>query len=87
MVYVARTVYMPAGDELSGRVIHVGGGLVESICMFAGEKPSMTFLSEVYLLKSRLQTTVYDIVKETYHEGEPLYAFYADRDGTLHLLS
>lgn len=86
MLYVARTLHTPSGEELSSMVIAVSEGRVSSITPFRNEVHSMVFVNEAYLATSGCIHSVSQIEKEIPSKGESLFAYMADSGGRLRLL-
>ena len=86
MVYVARTLFMPSGEELSQKVVYVDGCRVLSVTDFIAEVQSMILVDEMYIAASDSLSTMDDIYKEAHSLNGPLYAYSADSSGNLSLL-
>ena len=88
MLYVARTLFMPSGEELSSKVVAVSDGVLAGIRDFVEEKPSMLFVNEVYVSASNAFSSVDEIKdnKEAHRADGPLYVYSADAVGNLELL-
>lgn len=86
MVYVARTLFMPSGQELFSKVVTVSAGKVVSVGEFVAEYPSMVFVNEMHIFASGALSSLNEIDKEAHHADGPLYAYSADALGRLELL-
>lgn len=83
MLYVARTLYMPWGEERRSQVVVVNAGKVVSVTPFEQEYPSMVFVEEVHVTSFDRAIMVSDIKTETHHAGGSLCAYSADEHGVL----
>ena len=83
MLYVARTVFMPWGEERHSQVVDVVAGKVVSVIPFTEELPSMLFVEEIHITSFDSPIVVDDIRIEAHHSGGPLYAYSADGSGVL----
>ena len=86
MVYVARILIMPSGEELYSKVVTITGGKVTAIDDFITERPAMVFVNEMHVAVSCSLSSVKDIDKEAHRAEGPLYAYSADASGILELL-
>lgn len=86
MVYVARTLFMPSGEEFCSKVVAVSDGAVVSVEEFVAEMPSMVFINDMYIAASCSLLTINEMEKEAHHADGPLYAYAADTLGNLELL-
>ncbi len=86
MLYVARSVHMPSGEEYNSKILEVSCGRVLCVKDFLKEESFMTFVDEVYLSASSNLHSVNCINKEIHVGSEPLFAYVADVAGNLLLL-
>lgn len=83
MLYVARLLYMPWGEERRSQLVDVKAGKVLSITPFEKELSSMVFVDEVHVSSCDNAVVVSDIKIEIHHAGGSLYAYSADESGIL----
>ena len=83
MLYLARVLYMPWGEELHSRVVGVAAGKVQTVSPFEKELPSMILMDEVYITSFDSAISVSDIKIEIHHAGGSLYAYSANEAGVL----
>ncbi len=83
MLYVARRLFMPWGEERYSQMLDVCAGKVRSIVSFEKELPAMSFVDEVYVTSCDNAIVVSDIKIEIHHAGGSLYAYSADKSGIL----
>ncbi len=83
MLYVARHLYMPWGEERCSQVVDISAGKVRSIAPFGKELPAMSFMDEVYVTSCDNAVVVSDIKIEIHHSGGSLCAYSADERGVL----
>lgn len=83
MLYVARHLYMPWGEERCFQVIDVVAGKMSYVAPFEKELPSMVFVDEVHVTSCDNAVAVSDIKIEIHHAGGSLYAYSADESGML----
>ena len=87
MLYVARIVHMPWGEQRHSQVINVASGKVLSVDSFHAECQSMVFVDETYVTSNDSAVVISDIKIELHHAGGALYAYSAGEDGVLSRLS
>ena len=83
MLYVARHLFMPWGEEHYSQMLDVCAGKVRSIVSFEKELPAVSFVDEVYVTSCDNAIVVSDIKIEIHHAGGSLYAYSADKSGIL----
>lgn len=83
MVYLARVLHMPTGEQLVSRVVEVSGGRVINVKEFLKEEPSMFFVEDIYIVGSSNVSSANDICKEAHTACEPLFAYAVDKDGRM----
>lgn len=83
MLYVARHLFMPWGEERYSQMLDVCAGKVRSIVSFEKELPAVFFVDEVYVTSCDNAIVVSDIKIEIHHAGGSLYAYSADNSGIL----
>ena len=83
MLYVARIVHMPWGEQCHSQVINVASGKVLSVGSFHVECQSMVFVDEAYVTYNDAAVVTSDIKIELHHAGGALYAYSVGEDGVL----
>lgn len=87
MMFLARELHMPNSVPLRNMVVDVADGVVKEIYQFAGEVYSMLLVDDIIVSACNSLESLSDI-KENSHpcDGESLYAYLLDGEGSLRLI-